>query len=288
MIACILATVESVLVTGSSSGIGRATVLHLDAAGFRVFAGVRQDADGLELKDHASEHFRPVKLDVIDGESIERAAGEVREALDGDSLGAVVNNAGITTTWPLEFVDLNAMRHQFEVNVFGVAAVTRAFLPMLARPGGRIVNVSSGAGKIVTPLIGPYCASKFALEALSDALRVELRGQGIRVSVIEPGFIETPMHEKNEQSIKAMLDALPPEGQERYGASIQRLRKANERFTKTATPPEEVAKSIHKALSANRPRARYAVTREAKLLAAIGPFLSDRMRDRIFGRITGL
>ena len=277
-----------VVITGASSGIGRCTALDLDARGFRVFAGVRRDEDAEALLAVASERLSPLRLEVTDAASIAAAAREVAQVLDGAPLHGLVNNAGIAWTAPLEFVQVDDLRRQFEVNVFGVAAVTAAFLPQLERPGGRIVNVSSGAGRIATPLLGPYSASKYALEAMSDALRIEVRSQGIRVSVIEPGFIATPMHERNEVRTEQMLGALSKQAHARYDASIQRLRASNERLSRRGAPPERVARVIHHALSSSRPRTRYPVTAEARLLAWLGPFLTDRMRDAILGRIVGL
>ncbi|MBW2422509.1 MAG: SDR family oxidoreductase [Deltaproteobacteria bacterium] len=278
----------SVLITGTSSGIGWATALHLDGLGFEVFAGVRRDEDAERLASAASERLVTLHLDVTDAASIEAARACVAERLGTLGLGGVVNNAGYTSTSPMEFVDVDELRRQFEVNLFGVAAVTKAFLPHMTRPGGRIVNVSSGAGRIVTPLLGPYCASKYALVAISDAMRVELRGAGLGVSIIEPGFIETAMHEKNDARIAELLRTLPEAGRERYAPALERLKATNERLAKTAAPAEDVARAIARALSDARPRARYPVTREARLLYWIGPFLTDRIRDAIFGRIVGL
>ena len=276
------------LITGCSSGIGRATALLLHSRGHRVFAGVRDIDDGRVLQRETSERVVPVQLDVTSATSISRAFLQVREFLGNDALNGLVNNAGVTATMPLEYVDLELMRRQFDVNVFGVAAMTSAFLPLLARPGGRIVNVSSGAGKIVTPLLGTYSASKYALEAMSDALRIELRGVGQHVAVIEPGFVETSMHHKNEQQLQSMLEKLPAAGRARYGSAIEKLRASNDRFSKSAAPARDVALAIARALVDPRPKTRYPVTREAHLLAWIGPFLGDRVRDAIFGRIVGL
>lgn len=279
---------HSVLITGASSGIGRETALLLDSEGFRVFAGVRREVDVGALRRAGSERVHPLLLDVTDASAIEGAAAEVRERVGPGGLNGLVNNAGFTIAGPLEFVDLEALRRQFEVNVFGVAAVTRAFLPLLARPGGRVVNVSSGAGKIVTPLIGPYCASKFALEAMSDALRIEVRNQGLHVAVVEPGAIDTPIHEKNDAQLVEMVEALPEEGRARYGDALGKLERLNQQMAKQGIPARRVAVTIAKALQARRPKTRYPVAAEAHLLAWIGPFLGDRMRDRIFGRLVGL
>jgi NAD(P)-dependent dehydrogenase (short-subunit alcohol dehydrogenase family) len=278
----------AVVITGASSGIGRTTALDLDRRGFRVFAGYRRDADASSLAAESSGGVTPVRIDVTQQASIEAARDEIAEALEGQPLLGLVNNAAISVAWPLEFVDVDALRGQFEINTFGVAAVTSAMLPLISRPGGRIVNVSSGAGRIVTPLIGPYCASKYALVALSDALRVELRGQGLHVSVVEPGFIDTPIHEKNDRQIEDMLASLPSEGRDRYGPAIAKLRATSESMSKGAAQPEAVSKAIHRALVARRPRSRYPVTAEARLLQVLGPFLGNRIRDAIFGRIVGL
>ena len=278
----------AVVITGASSGIGRTTALMLDGLGYRVFAGVRRHADAKSLRDEASQRLRPIRLDVTDGDSIVAARDELVAAQSGRPLLGLINNAGTTVTMPLEFADMDALRGQFEINTFGVVAVTKAFAPLLERPGGRVVNVSSGAGRIVTPLIGAYCASKYALVAISDALRVELRGQGIAVSIIEPGVIDTPMHSKNEARVEAMLRALPEEARDRYGAAIAKLRRASERMSKNAAPAENVARAICRALTDRKPRVRYPVTAEAKLLQVVGPFLTSRVRDSIFGRIVGL
>ncbi len=276
------------IVTGTASGIGRATTLLLAQRGFRVFAAVRKNEDVQAWHEASIDGVEPLQLDVTDLDSIAAALARVEESLAGKTLDAIVNNAGIAVTCPFEFVDLDAMRMQFEVNVFGVAAVTRCFLPLIRRPGGRVVNVSSGAGKIALPLLGPYAASKHALEAMSDVLRLELRRQGIAVSVIEPGYIESAMHEKNQSAAHELLESLSAEARQKYGRAIERLRENDDRQSARAAPAVEVAEAIHRALTARRPRTRYPVTREAKLLAWVGPFLSDRMRDRIFGRISGL
>ncbi len=279
---------KSVFITGASSGIGRETALLLDRDGLRVFAGVRSDEAADALGRAAVGPLEAVRIDVTHADSISAAVEAVRAGLHSEALSGLVNNAGMTVTAPLEFVDMDALRRQFEVNVFGVAAVTKAFLPLLERPGGRIVNVSSGAGKIVSPLIGPYCASKYALEAMSDALRVEVRGQGLHVSVVEPGAIDTPIHDKNETSLRQMVEALPDEGRARYGAALEKLSRTNASMAKQGIPAARVAATIAKALRVQRPKTRYPVAAEAHLLAWIGPFLGDRVRDAMFGRMVGL
>jgi NAD(P)-dependent dehydrogenase (short-subunit alcohol dehydrogenase family) len=203
-------------------------------------------------------------------------------------LAGLVNNAGIGFGGPLEYADLDEMRRGYEVNVFGVMAVTQAFLPLLRRAKGRIVNVSSGAGKASTPLLGPYCSSKFALEGLSDALRIELRGAGIAVVIIEPGFVDTPMQTKGKSDIERIQAASSDEARERYGAAMKKLEQNMERFGKNATAPETAAKVIHRALTRARPRARYPVGNDARLLVPLTRLLPDRAKDGIFGRLLGL
>lgn len=277
-----------VVVTGTSTGIGHTTALLLDREGFRVFAGVRREEDAARLREEGSSRLVPLLLDVTDPAAVEQAAKQVDAALVGAGLAGLVNNAGIGFGGPLEFASLEEMRRGFEVNVFGPVSVTQAFLPLLRRARGRIVNVSSGAGKASTPLLGPYCASKFALEALSDALRVELRRFGIAVCVIEPGFIDTPMQQKGIDEVDQMEKVLPAQALSLYGDALRKLRETIERFGRNSTPPEKVAKAILDALTASRPRTRYAVGRDAKLLVPLSRILPDRAKDAIFGRLLGI
>jgi NAD(P)-dependent dehydrogenase (short-subunit alcohol dehydrogenase family) len=278
----------NVFVTGTSTGIGRASARLLAGEGFRVFAAVRREEDAESLRAERIAGLAPILLDVTDADALARAAKDVAVEVGEEGLSGLVNNARIGFGGPLEFADLDEIRYGFEVNVFGVLAVLRTFLPLLRRPGGRVVNVSSGAGKASTPLLGPYCASKFALEALSDALRVELRQAGIRVSVIEPGFIDTPMQTKGRSENQRKLDALPPEAPDYYRRATLKMQANLERFGSRATAPEVVARAIHKALTARRPRTRYAVGADAKLLVPLARLLPDRAKDAIFGKIQGL
>ena len=277
---------ESALITGASSGIGRATTLWLDERGFRVFAGVRRESDGERLKGEGSR-IEPVILDVTQSDSIAAAVERVREALGRDGrLTGIVNNAGMPLLGPMEYVDAGALRQQFEVNVIGVAAVTTAFMPLLKRPGGRVVNMSSLSGFLATALSGPYSASKYAVEAMSDALRAEVKGQGIGVSIIEPGVIATDIHDKNRERADRVLEGLPDAGRERYGPALETFYARGE--AQTAAPPTDVARAIHHALTARKPKARYQVTPTVRALSMISPFLSARMRDRLSKSITGL
>ena len=277
---------ESALITGAASGIGRATALWLAGRGFRVFAGVRREADAASLSSYG-ENIEPVMLDVTQADSVAAAAERVRELLGPDlRLTGIVNVAGLGLITPLEYVDIGALRQQFEVNVLGMAAVTVAFMPLLRRPGGRIVNMSSVSGLLPTALSGPYSASKYAVEAMSDALRVEVRSQGIKVSIVQPGVIATEIHHKNRARSDQALSNLPERGREIYGPALERFYANSEE--QTAAPPTEVAKVIHHALTSPKPRTRYPVTGPVKLLSRIGPLLTTGMKDRLSGRLTGL
>lgn len=278
----------SVVVTGTSTGIGRAAALFLDREGFRVFAGVRRAEDAESLRREASARVTPLMLDVTDAAAIALAAKSVGEELGQAGLGGLVNNAGIGVGGPLEFADLDEVRRQFEVNVFGPLAVTQAFLPLLRAAKGRVVHVSSGAGVVSTPLLGPYSASKAALELMADAMRVELRGAGIRVCVVEPGFIETPMLDKGQARVTEEIAKLPPRGREIYETPLRKFGESMARLGRRASKPEAVAKAIHDALTAPRPRTRYRVGLDAKLLTGAVRALPDRVRDSLFGRLVGL
>ena len=278
-----LANVASgtVLVTGASSGIGEATALHLKELGFDAVAAVRKDEDAERL---AGRGLRTVKLDVTDTDSIEAA----RDELGGGPLAGLVNNAGIAVAAPLEFLPLDQLRHQLEVNLIGQLAVTQRFLPALRAGRGRIVNVSSIGGRVALPLVGAYHASKFALEAISDTLRRELLSQGVDVIVIEPGGVKTPIWTKGDELATELAADLPPEGRRLYGSLIAAIRKQTAKIaTETGVEPRVVAEAIGHALTAKRPRARYLVGRDAKMRAPVAAVLPDRLMDRIVARTLG-
>lgn len=278
----------SVVITGTSTGIGRATALELDRAGFTVFAGVRREEDGEALCREGSEGIRPILLDVTDSVSIEQAGKTVAAQVGEAELAGLVNNAGIGVDGPLEFMRAEDIRRQFEVNVFGPAALVRTFLPLLRTSRGRIVNVSSAAGRMVSPLMGVYCASKFALEAISDALRMELANAGIRVVLVEPGFVETPMIDKGKSRLEEVIESLPPDGRALYEEPIRTAEQTVEGFRKRACNAEDVARTIHRALTASRPRVRYVVGTDARILIAMRRWLPTRANDWVGRRLTGL
>jgi NAD(P)-dependent dehydrogenase (short-subunit alcohol dehydrogenase family) len=278
----------AVVITGASTGIGRATALHLDRLGYRVFAGVRREADADSLRRESSERLAPVLLDVTDNGSIEAAAKTVSADVDNRGLAGLVNNAGIGVGSPLEFVPLDELRRQLEVNTIGPIAVTQHFLPLVRQATGRIVFVSSIGGRLSNPIIGPYAASKFALEALADALRVELAPSGIHVSVIEPGAVKTMIFEKTAQYGDVTLARLPEEGTRLYGKMARAVLDFFAKMESSAIPPDRVARVIEHALTAARPRTRYLVGIDARIQALLGWLLPDRMRDALVGRLMGL
>lgn len=277
----------AVVVTGSSTGIGRACALHLDRLGFRVFAGVRIPDDGERLRADASGPLEPLILDVTDSAHVSRAAERIAEATER-RLAGLVNNAGIGVGGPLELLPLSDFRHQIEVNLIGQVAVTQAFIPALRRARGRIVFISSIGGLVATPYMSPYHASKFGVEAVGDVLRQELRRFGVQVSIVEPGSIATPIWDKGRATAKTIRGNLSAEGQELYGESLART---EELLTQTAgrgAPPEKVAKVVAHALTARRPRTRYLVGADARAMATLKKLLPDRLRDRLVARATGI
>jgi NAD(P)-dependent dehydrogenase (short-subunit alcohol dehydrogenase family) len=265
------------VVTGASSGIGEACALRLARAGWRVLAGVRTGSDGERLGGLGLE---PVTLDVADAASIAAAA----ERLADGELHGLVNNAGIAVSMPLEFLPLEEFRRQLEVNLVGQLAVTQAFLPHLRRAHGRIVNVGSIAGRSSLPFLGAYAASKHALEAVTDALRVELRPFGIEVAIVEPATIATPIWTKGGENVRRLLEGLPPDVLTLYGERMAAFRQAATAAAERAEPAEDVAKVVEHALTAERPKTRYLVGRDARRRSRVER-LPDRLRDRVYERV---
>jgi NAD(P)-dependent dehydrogenase (short-subunit alcohol dehydrogenase family) len=269
--------VNTVLVTGASTGIGEATARRLKAAGWEVFAAARKDAD---LERLGGEGFSPVKLDVTDPDTIAKAKDE----LDERGLRGLVNNAGIGITGPIEFVPLDELRRQLEVNLVGQVAVIQALMPNIREAKGRIVNVSSIGGRMALPMAGPYAASKHALEAVSDSLRRELRPWGIHVSLIEPGAVVTPIWDKARETADDVEAQMGERARTHYGALAQRMRAETEKIPERGVDPDEVAKAIEHALTASRPKIRYVVGRDAKMRLKIKALVSDRRFDDLIAR----
>jgi NAD(P)-dependent dehydrogenase (short-subunit alcohol dehydrogenase family) len=270
-------TSQAVLVTGASSGIGRATAVLLAERGWYVYAGVRREADADLLADLLGDYGQPVLLDVTDSRTLLEAEVVVRGS---GGLDALVNNAGIAVSAPLEYLPIADFRRQLEVNLTGQLAVTQTFLPHLRSTGGRIVFVGSISGRIANPLLGPYVASKFALAGLADTLRTELVPAGVDVSLVEPGPIATDIWRRGREVGAALASRLPVEARRRYGTMIESLARLTEAAETHASPPRTVANVIHRALTAPRPKPRYLVGRDAWLGAAFA-LLPARARARV-------
>jgi NAD(P)-dependent dehydrogenase (short-subunit alcohol dehydrogenase family) len=310
----------TVLITGASTGIGRATALRLAGAGWTVLAGVRKLEDGARLVEEAEVAGRmrgestdpgspgagraaagaadaagrvvPLTLDVTDAEQIVRAAELVDEHASQagqpsrGGLDALVNNAGIGFGGPLELVPIEDLRRQFEVNVLGHVAVTQAMLPALRRAHGRIVFVSSVGGRVAMAFTAPYAASKHAIEAIGDALRVELRSSNVQVALVEPGSVATPIWDKS----RAQGDGLsvPAELTDQYGHVPAAMGKVLKDTERRGIPPEQVAETIEQALTARRMKARYLIGRDAKAMLLAKRLLPDHVFDRVARRALGV
>jgi NAD(P)-dependent dehydrogenase (short-subunit alcohol dehydrogenase family) len=274
---------RNVVITGASTGIGRACALHLDALGWRVFAGVRRTEDAESLRSSAFSHLATLLLDVTDPDSIRRAQVSVEEAVGAAGLSGLVSNAGIGYGGPVELLDLQDMRRAFEVNFFGAIAVTQAFLPLLRTGRGRIVMMSSVSGMVASPFLSPYTTSKWALEALSDAMRVELKPWGIQVSVVQPGAINTPIWEKGHATAQQIIQNGPRALIELYGPLMERLLGG---LKPHGISVAHVATAVEHALAARRPKTRYRVGSDAAL-GALARYLPDRVRDWFFLRRLG-
>ncbi len=272
-------TGRSVLVTGASGGIGKATALLLDREGFRVFAGFRSVQASDSLKREASERLTPVRLEVTDGTSIAQAADAISAELGGKGLDGLVNNAGIAAAGAIETISTARDREQFEVNVLGLLETTRVFLPMIRKARGRIVNVGSSLGRVALPYLGTYCATKFAVAGLSDALRMELKPFHVSVSLIEPGVINTPFWSVVEEEV-----AQNP----LYRDSARTVFGAFRKMSASGAPPEAVARAIQDALTSRRPKPYYRVGMDGRMLAILARVTPAWLRDRMLGFQLGL
>ena len=277
---------RAALVTGASTGIGAACVAHLATTGWTVHAGVRREVDGERLVETVDGDVRPLLLDVTDtaqvGDAVEHLRDEEAGGLDG-----VVNNAGIVAAGPVELLTDEEWRSVYDVNVFGAVAVTQATLPLVRRAAGRFVFIGSISGRTSAPALAAYSSSKHAVEAICEALRHELRPQGVRVSLIEPGAVVTPIWQKSAAAMEAMVDRFDDETRPLYDWMIpmgERMLADGEADGVAAT---EVAEIVELALTTARPRARYVIGTQAKAGALISRFAPDWLRDRILGASTG-
>jgi NAD(P)-dependent dehydrogenase (short-subunit alcohol dehydrogenase family) len=282
------APARAALVTGASTGIGEACALALDRLGWRIFAGVRDVEAGRRLAAQASSRLVPLRLDVTDPAEIVAAAELIGKTVGDRGLDGLVNNAGIAVPGPLEFLPIADLRRQLEVNVLGQIAVTQAMLPLLRRASGRIVMMSSLNGRVAPPYLGAYAMSKFAMEAASDALRLELRHWRIGVSVVEPGSVATPIWGKGKSTARQLADSSAPETVDLYRQDIETMHLATDAIAAAAMPVERVVDAVVHALTARRPRTRYPVGLQTWLAVRLLPLVPDRIRDWIVRRAIGL
>ncbi|MTV27880.1 SDR family NAD(P)-dependent oxidoreductase [Nitriliruptoraceae bacterium ZYF776] len=272
-------TTELVVVSGASTGLGAATTRALAAQGLHVLAGVRREQDGERVRQPGVE---PVIVDVTRAEDIARLAARVDAS--GQPLRAVVNNAGLAANAPVETLPLEDWRAVFEVNVFGAVALTQALLPALHRSRGRVVNVTSIGGKVAMPAFGAYSGSKFALEAISDALRQELAPHGVQVVIVEPGGMRTEMGSRGAAAAKAQLARMTPQQRRRYGDTMRAFLGYAAALDRDGLAADEAAGTVVTAVTAARPRTRYTIGREAALLSRLVRFVPDRSLDRMIAR----
>ena len=274
----------AVVVTGASTGIGRATALHLDALGYRVFAGIRKEADARELAKDGSDRLTPITLDVTDPDHLESARNEVAEAVGDPGLVGLVNNAGVGGGGPIEFMPLDELRRTLEVNLIGQVAVTQAFIPLIRRAKGTIVFIASIGGRVASPFMSPYNTSKFAIEALGESLRHELRPWQIQVAVIEPGSIDTQIWSKGNDQAREQLEEMPEDARRLYGRQLSRFVEVLNETASRGISPEKVAEVVHKAIASDNPRHRYLVGTDAKIGARLKGTLPDRTFSKLAAR----
>lgn len=271
---------QYVLITGASTGIGYHILKDLHQKGYFVFGSVRKTEDAERLQEEFPDHCMPLLFDVTDGAAIAAAQKKVAEVLQGQPLMALINNAGIANSGPLQYIPVEKIRQQFEINVVGVLQVTQAFLPMLgAKKGftgkpGRIINISSVSGRITSPFTSLYSASKFALEALTDGLRRELKPFGVEALTVQPGPIKTPIWNKARGDQELYLDT-------EYREVFAGIDRFLEKVQNDALPPEAVTKTVYRALTADTPKTRYLVAKKPGLLRFISNFVPARIVDRL-------
>jgi NAD(P)-dependent dehydrogenase (short-subunit alcohol dehydrogenase family) len=273
-----------VLVTGASTGIGRACARELSSRGFRVFAGVRKEEDAESVR---ADGLEPLMLDVADADAIARARETIERELGETPLAGIVNNAGVGVGGPIETLAIDDLRHQFEINTIAPVAVTQAFIPHLRRSRGRIVNMSSVGGRVGQPFLAPYSGSKFALEAISDSMRRELLPWGIHIALVEPGNVSTPIWDKGMARVEEVRSTATPETLRLYGRNIDRMEKLVKLADKRGVAPEKVARAVAHAMTSSRPRTRYLVGADARVQLAIDRVLPTRVADRLFSKIAG-
>ena len=276
--------IGAVVVTGASTGIGRATALLLDREGYRVFAGIRKEADARELAKDGSDRLTPITLDVTDAEQIDSARQQVTDAVGDEGLVGLVNNAGVGGGGPIEFMPLDELRRTLEINLIGQVAVTQAFIPLMRKTKGTIVFIASIGGRVASPFMSPYNTSKFGIEALGESLRHELRPWEIDVVVVEPGSIDTDIWAKGNEQIRERLEELQEDARRLYGRQLARFAEGINETASRGIPPEKVAEVIHKSIASDNPRHRYLVGTDAKIGARLKGTLPDRTFSKLAAR----
>ena len=271
------------LITGTSTGIGEACAALLAATGWTVYAGVRREPDGERLTANHAGDIRPVILDVTNGNHIARVVDELAMTVGDAGIQGLVNNAGVGVGGPVEYLPEDAWRFVFEANFFGIVNLTRAALPLLRRGRGRIVHIGSLGGRIASPGVAPYSASKHALEALAEASRIEfaLSGSPVRVALVEPGAVATPIWDKADDSVTALEHLFDDRDHAEYGWMIDQARGFVDEGRRTGVPPSRVADAVEHALTAPRPKPRYLVGPDAKLGGHVISRLPDRAREAL-------
>ena len=269
------------VVTGASTGIGAATARELARRGFHVLAGVRQDKDADALRTAAVE---PITLDITDPAMISALARRIADDPERRPIRALINNAGIAVNAPLETYPLSEWRRLFEANLFGHVAIIQALLPALIESRGTVVNISSVGGKVAMATYGPYAATKFALEAVSDSLRREVASFGVKVVVVEPGAVKTGMLERVDTAGERIIDAMTGQQRNRYAALMRAVMSQARASAPGGSSPEEVGRVIADAVISRRPRTRYTVGRGTATIVRATRLLSDRMLDSLLAR----
>lgn len=279
-------TSRHVLITGSSTGIGKACALHLAKSGFTAIAAVRKEEDAKKLELAAGSNLRAIQLDIASPESISVAAVKIAEITGDSGLAGIINNAGISVPGPVEFIPLDGWRKQFEVNVFGHIAVTQALLPLLRKHvaathkgAARIIFIGSIAGRITMPILSAYSASKHALAAVAGGLRMELAGQGIHVCLIEPGAIQSEIWRKGDET----ASEIPQDDPARvlYGSQIDAVLQTSRHSSANAIPADRVARLVETCMTAANPPQRKVVGRDAKLAAVMRRILPEKLFYKI-------
>lgn len=278
----------NVLITGASSGIGAATAIHLARLGFKVFAGVRKQTDADNLSSQNPGRIIPILIDIRDQLMIDTAYDWVALETGTQGLTGLINNAGIGFGAPIECIPIQQLKEVFEVDVFGHIKMIQKFLPLLRHTQGRIINISSISGQLPQPFQSTYSAAKMALESFSDSLRIELRPWNIKISIIEPGSIKTPIWSKSNDRTQELFAQFSPELQELYRSSITAFNYTADKFSHLATGSAVVAKAIEHALTAKHPRSRYLVGKDAFLMYYLLKPLPALIRDWTLAKIMGL